>query len=102
MPCRSVTWSNWRAPPTAKVRFATATAAKARMKSAALTLDIGKAGAMLGVVPTLTLTQAVNSTIAWYRAHERGADARQLCLADLDGFAARLNRPVAANLATAL
>ena len=71
-------------------------------ESAGLTLDIGKAGAMLGVVPTLTLTQAVNSTIAWYRAHERGADARQLCLADLDDFSARLNRPVAANLATAL
>ena len=71
-------------------------------ESASLTLDVAKAKATLGVAPKLTLAQAVTSTIAWYRAHERGADARQLCLANLDDFAARLKRPAAADLATAL
>jgi CDP-glucose 4,6-dehydratase len=68
-------------------------------ESAWLTLDISKAKAMLGVTPTLTLTQAVNWTIAWYRAQEQGADARELCHADISDFEERtLNQFAAADM----
>ena len=72
------------------------------MNPPSLSLDIAKVKVVLEIAPKLTLTEAVNWTIAWYRAHERGGDARQLCLANLDKFSARLNRPAAADLATAL
>jgi len=71
-------------------------------ESASLTLDIAKAKAMLGVVPTLGLTQAVSWTMAWYRAHAQGANARQLCLANIDDFEARLKQPAALDLASAI
>jgi CDP-glucose 4,6-dehydratase len=59
-----------------------------------LALDIAKAKAALGVTPVLTLVQAVTRTMAWYRAHNNGAPADQLCHTDIDDFAARsLNRP---------
>ncbi len=59
-------------------------------EAAWLGLDIDKAKTMLGVVPTLTLVQAVTRTMTWYRAHASGADARQLCEADIAEFEARL------------
>ena len=45
-------------------------------EAAWLELEIAKAKNMLGVSPKLTLVQAVNRTMAWYRAHRDGADAR--------------------------
>ena len=37
----------------------------------------------------LPLEQAVGLTMAWYRAHGQGADARQLCDADISDFETR-------------
>jgi CDP-glucose 4,6-dehydratase len=51
-----------------------------------LALDSGKARTTLGVAPRLTLAQAVDRTMAWYRAYEAGEDARQLCEADIALF----------------
>ncbi len=65
-------------------------------ESAWLALDVAKVEGVLGVTPTLPLVQAVKWTMAWYRAHKDGADARKLCLADISGFEQRaLSRPAA-------
>ena len=65
-------------------------------ESAWLTLDIAKVEQALGVTPRLPLAQAVTQTMAWYRAHREGADARQFCLADISDFENRaLNRSAA-------
>jgi CDP-glucose 4,6-dehydratase len=65
-------------------------------ESAWLTLDVAKVEQALGVTPRLTLVQAVTRTMAWYRAHREGAEARQLCLADISDFENRvLNRSAA-------
>jgi CDP-glucose 4,6-dehydratase len=55
-------------------------------ESAWLGLDASKATAVLGVTPRLTLKQAVNWTIAWYRAQRQAADSRQLCLSNIRDF----------------
>jgi hypothetical protein len=45
------------------------------------------------------LVQAVTRTMAWYRAHREGAEARQLCLADISDFENRvLNRSAASKI----
>jgi CDP-glucose 4,6-dehydratase len=61
-------------------------------ESAWLALDNSKARDRLGVAPVLTLVRAVERTMTWYRAHKGGADARTLCLADIDDFESRLGR----------
>jgi CDP-glucose 4,6-dehydratase len=48
-----------------------------------LSLDIAKARAALGVEPKLKLADAVNRTMAWYRARHDGADALTLCQQDI-------------------
>jgi CDP-glucose 4,6-dehydratase len=58
-------------------------------ESAWLALEVAKARSALGVVPTLTLVQAVTRAMAWYRARKDGADARQLCDADIVDFETR-------------
>ena len=58
-------------------------------ESSWLTLDVAKVEQALGVTPRLTLVQAVTQTMAWYRAHREGAEARQLCLADISDFEKR-------------
>jgi CDP-glucose 4,6-dehydratase len=55
-------------------------------ESAWLALDAAKAKTEFGVTPSLTLAQAVDRTMAWYRAQGQGADARKLCLADISDF----------------
>jgi CDP-glucose 4,6-dehydratase len=55
-----------------------------------LGLDAAKARRVLGISPTFTLVQAVTRTMAWYRAHKDGADARTLCEADIADFEACL------------
>jgi CDP-glucose 4,6-dehydratase len=68
-------------------------------ESAWLTLEVTKARAVLGVTPTLTLVHAVNRTMAWYRAQKAGADARELCHADISDFEQRaLNKIIAADI----
>lgn len=53
-----------------------------------LALDNRKAGALLGVRPRMTLTQAVGRTMAWYRAQNDGADALALCRAEIAAYEA--------------
>lgn len=56
-----------------------------------LALDAAKAALVLGITPALGLPQTIERTVAWYRAHHDGADARQLCEADISEFEARLS-----------
>jgi CDP-glucose 4,6-dehydratase len=57
-------------------------------EAAWLALDASKAEAVLGVAPRLTLVQAIKRTMAWYRAHATGKEARQLCESDISDFEA--------------
>lgn len=51
-----------------------------------LALETAHARQALGVAPRWGLDTAVARTMAWYRAQHGGADARALCLADLDAW----------------
>jgi CDP-glucose 4,6-dehydratase len=51
-----------------------------------LALDVSKARDVLGVRPRLTVAQAVERTMAWYRAQSEGADARILCDAEISAY----------------
>jgi CDP-glucose 4,6-dehydratase len=51
-----------------------------------LTLDTEKAQVTLGLKPRWGLSEAVKYAMDWYSAQQRGADARQLCLADIEKF----------------
>ena len=53
-----------------------------------LALETAKARTVLGVSPRWSLTEGVRRTMAWYRAASEGADARTLCLSDIDAFCA--------------
>lgn len=53
-----------------------------------LALETARARTALGVVPRWSLQVAVARTMAWYRAHHSGADARALCLADIAAWEA--------------
>ena len=53
-----------------------------------LALEIAKARTFLGVTPRWSLDQAVTKTMNWYRAQYDGADACELCLADIAAFEA--------------
>lgn len=53
-----------------------------------LALETAHARQTLGVAPRWGLHTAVERTMAWYRAQHGGADARALCLADLDAWEA--------------
>ena len=59
-------------------------------EAASLALDSVKAARALGLKPALTLVQAVERTMAWYRAHNSGADARELCYVDISDFESRV------------
>jgi CDP-glucose 4,6-dehydratase len=51
-----------------------------------LTLNTEKARETLGVKPRWGLSESVKYTMDWYCAQLRGADARQLCVADIAAF----------------
>ncbi len=53
-----------------------------------LALETARARQALGVAPRWHLATAVARTMAWYRAQAGGADARELCLADLTAWEA--------------
>jgi len=53
-----------------------------------LALDTAKAQTTLEITPELTLAQAVNRTMAWYRAQHEGADALTLCQTDVAAYEA--------------
>ena len=52
-------------------------------------LDLAHARQVLGVTPHWALNTAVARTMNWYRQQRGGADARVLCLADIDAWEAR-------------
>jgi CDP-glucose 4,6-dehydratase len=53
-----------------------------------LALEAAKARIALGVRPLWPLAQAVQRTMAWYRAEHEGADARTLCHAEIAAYEA--------------
>jgi len=59
------------------------------LKGSWLALDVAKAEQALDVAPAITLTEAVEQTMGWYRAHKGGVDARQLSLAKISDFKKR-------------
>jgi CDP-glucose 4,6-dehydratase len=48
-----------------------------------LTLDIAKARTVLGYRPKWDLRKTLDRTMAWYRKHRDGANARELCETDI-------------------
>lgn len=53
-----------------------------------LALETAHARQALGLSPRWGLAAAVERTMAWYRAHQGGAEAGALCMADLDAWEA--------------
>jgi CDP-glucose 4,6-dehydratase len=57
-------------------------------EEAVLRLDVSKATHRLGWSPRLPIAEAIGWAASWYRAFHGGGDARQLCLAQIERFAA--------------
>jgi CDP-glucose 4,6-dehydratase len=55
-----------------------------------LSLEIAKARAILEIVPEWSLFEAIERTMNWYSRLSKGADARELCLAEIADFEALL------------
>ena len=55
-----------------------------------LALEVAKARVALGVNPKWHLAETVQRTMAWYRAQQQGADARELCEAEITQYEAVL------------
>jgi CDP-glucose 4,6-dehydratase len=53
-----------------------------------LALETAKARNALGLVQKWALAEAVNRTMAWYRAQQQGADVRRLCEAEIAAYEA--------------
>lgn len=53
-----------------------------------LALEIAKARILLGIAPKWALAETVNRTMTWYRAQHAGADARNLCEAEMAAYEA--------------
>ncbi|MFZ6692468.1 CDP-glucose 4,6-dehydratase [Undibacterium sp. SXout20W] len=53
-----------------------------------LSLNVEKARDLLGIEARFSLSQAVETTMNWYRAFANGADAYKLCLNDIHTFEA--------------
>lgn len=51
-----------------------------------LALETAKARVALGVQPRWNLAETVTRTLAWYQAQHGGADARKLCLAEIEQY----------------
>lgn len=51
-----------------------------------LALETAKARVALGVQPRWNLAETVTRTLAWYQAQHGGADARELCLAEIADY----------------
>jgi CDP-glucose 4,6-dehydratase len=61
-------------------------------ESAWLALDAAKVKRDLGISHVWTLVEAVRRTMIWYRAQRDGADARELCIADICSFERDIGR----------
>ena len=57
-------------------------------EAACLALETSKARLTLGIRPRLTLQQAINQTMAWYREQNEGADAPLLCRLEIASYEA--------------
>lgn len=57
-------------------------------ETAWLALEVAKARSVLGIQPCWGLRETVARTMNWYRRQEQGANARDLCLADIADFEA--------------
>ncbi|MGR0481949.1 MAG: CDP-glucose 4,6-dehydratase [Candidatus Electronema sp. V4] len=55
-----------------------------------LVLEIAKVKQQLGFQPRLSLTEAIQRTMAWYKAQHSGADVRRLCEEDIAAYEAVL------------
>jgi len=53
-----------------------------------LALKVAKARVTLGIKPKWSLTESVNRTMTWYRAKHAGADARNMCVAEIATYEA--------------
>ena len=53
-----------------------------------LSLETFKARVKLGFESRLTLSEAIQMTIDWYKSQLQGADARQLCEEDISNYEA--------------
>lgn len=51
-----------------------------------LALETAKARVSLGVQPRWNLADTVTRTMSWYQAQQNGADARELCLAEIKQY----------------
>ncbi len=51
-----------------------------------LALETARARVALGVTPRWPLAEAVSRTMNWYRAQQEGADAHDLCLAEIAAY----------------
>jgi CDP-glucose 4,6-dehydratase len=53
-----------------------------------LALEVAKARIVLGIAPKWPLAETVNRTMTWYRTQHAGADARNLCEAEIAAYEA--------------
>lgn len=53
-----------------------------------LALEVAKARVVLGIHPKWRLVEAVQRTMAWYKAQHQGLDARSLCEAEIAAYEA--------------
>jgi CDP-glucose 4,6-dehydratase len=61
-----------------------------------LALETAKIRETLGILPQWPLAETIQRTMAWYRAHLQGADARSLCTEEIAAYEANLANEVAA------
>jgi CDP-glucose 4,6-dehydratase len=56
-----------------------------------LKLDSSKTAARLGWHPTLSLSEALDLTLDWYRSAQAGKDAREKCLSQIETYRTKFN-----------
>jgi len=59
-----------------------------------LALETAKVRETLGITPQWPLVETIKRTMAWYRSHIEGADARGLCAAEIAAYEASLTKEV--------
>ncbi len=55
-----------------------------------LALETSKAREVLGTYSKWSLTDTIDRTMSWYKAHQQGADARSLCAEEISAFEAEI------------
>jgi len=63
------------------------------LEASYLRLDCGKAKTELGWQPQWTLRDALNATVQWYQAFQRGEDVRTFALQQIHAYQMMLNKP---------